>query len=93
MSENKGRSSHQKRRLKERLFRGRLRAPCCFCRKVLFPATATLDHFLPLSLGGGWDVSNLRLSCEECNSERKAEDFTAFRNRKRGVTWLPSSTL
>ncbi len=78
-----GRNSEQKRKLKIRLFQGRKTACCCFCRKSLTMATATLEHVLPISLGGTWAIKNLRLSCEDCNHERGADDFNDFRTKKR----------
>lgn len=85
MSKNKGRSSHQKRALKRRLFGGRESRPCCFCRRVLTFALATLEHVIPLSKNGGWNLENIRLSCGVCNHERAAEDFDEFRKKKRAV--------
>jgi 5-methylcytosine-specific restriction endonuclease McrA len=79
-----GRNSHQKRVKRRRLFGGHRERPCCFCRRPLTEATATLEHVLPLSLGGGWGLDNLRLSCLSCNSERGTEDFSQFRRRKNG---------
>lgn len=83
VSENQGRNSHQKRRIKTLLFGGRPSRPCCFCRALLTPSTATLEHVVPLVHGGGWNKDNLRLSCESCNSERGSEDFETFQRRKR----------
>ncbi len=78
-----GRSSQQKRKLKTRLFGGRLEASCCFCRKKLQMENATLEHVVPISFGGSWAIENLRLSCGICNSERGIEDFEEFRKKKR----------
>lgn len=84
MSRDKGRNSHQKRKLKEKLFGGRQYRPCCFCRRELTMSTSTLEHVVPLSLNGSWDKDNLRLSCNGCNNERGSEDFDKFRDKKRG---------
>lgn len=84
MSADHGRNSHQKRRIKEKLFCGRKAAPCCFCRQNLTIDSATLEHVIPLSKGGGWEKENLRLSCWGCNNERGDKDFDLFRDKKRG---------
>lgn len=73
------RNSHQKRRLKQKVYRGK----CCFCRRRLTFTQATIEHVIPLALGGGWEPSNLRVSCSPCNQERGTEEFSAFRERKR----------
>lgn len=86
MSSNpQSRNSHWKRRIKAKLFGGRRTRPCCFCRRELTPGTATLEHVLPLSLGGNWEHDNLRLSCQPCNNGRGSESFETFRTRKRGA--------
>lgn len=82
-------SSHAKRLLRERLFGGREAAPCCFCRRRLSRKTATLEHVVPRSEGGGWDLDNLRLSCEGCNNERGVEDFAAYRAKVRARMGKP----
>mmetsp|Transcript_24390 Transcript_24390/g.69570 ORF Transcript_24390/g.69570 Transcript_24390/m.69570 type:complete len:100 (-) Transcript_24390:326-625(-) len=40
---------------------------CFYCHKG---GPMTLDHIIPKSQGGSWNVSNLRLACRECNLER-----------------------
>ena len=37
----------------------------CGCKKDL-----TIDHFIPLSKGGGNDINNLWTLCEACNREK-----------------------
>lgn len=43
---------------------------CWLCGDALTPSTATVDHRIPLSLGGTSDVHNLFLSCGPCNNEK-----------------------
>lgn len=76
-------SSTRKRKLKAWLFGGHSSRPCCFCRRPLTMASATLDHVTPRSEGGGFSKRNLRLSCKNCNQERGAEDFAAFRAKRK----------
>lgn len=30
----------------------------------------TVDHYIPLSRGGTWDLSNLKLACQPCNNKK-----------------------
>lgn len=83
MSQNHGRSSTQKRKLKSRLFGGRKEKSCCFCRVSLTLTTATIEHVKPLSNGGGWEIENLRVSCSLCNGRRGSKDFDEFRKEIR----------
>lgn len=78
-----GRGSDQRRRLKRKLFCGRMLARCCFCRRVLTFGTATIEHVIPLSAGGSWSISNLKLSCSPCNQERGDEQFEVFMSKRR----------
>lgn len=43
---------------------------CFFCEKALTFDSATVDHVIPLSLGGSKKVVNLELSCRTCNLEK-----------------------
>jgi len=36
------------------------------------PQTATVDHRIPLSKGGTWDIDNLVTACLRCNSRKGA---------------------
>lgn len=80
-----GRNSHDKRRLKAKLFGGRASAKCCFCKKELSPATATLEHVVTVSAGGGWGIDNLRLSCARCNGDRGDELFAEYKAKFKTV--------
>jgi 5-methylcytosine-specific restriction endonuclease McrA len=40
---------------------------CQLCGKKLKFEDATMDHIVPLSMGGVDDLSNLQLACEPCN--------------------------
>jgi hypothetical protein len=43
---------------------------CLWCGRPLTAATATADHLLARSQGGGDDWANLGLACARCNSAR-----------------------
>jgi len=78
------RNSSQKRRLKERLLRGRLKAKCAGCKRVFPAGLLTIDHICPLSEGGSWKLKNLQLMCRDCNEE-KSNDWdgkTGHKNYK-----------
>lgn len=89
MSENKGRNSSQKRKSKRLLFGSRSYVHCCFCKRQIEFDRATIEHILPLSLGGNWTLKNLQLSCSDCNSERGNADFYLYRDWRRGLGEKP----
>jgi hypothetical protein len=43
---------------------------CKWCRCLLTEATATIEHMVPLTVGGTNERSNLALACEGCNQAR-----------------------
>ena len=69
MSKSRGRNSHQKRELKHQLIskRGYL---CRLCNKSFSFDCLTLDHIIPLTHNGSWDITNLQLACYKCNQEK-----------------------
>jgi 5-methylcytosine-specific restriction endonuclease McrA len=60
------------------------RLNCFYCGKRLKLEEATVDHFVPKSLGGAkMDYHNYRVCCLECNHEKAAihpdsEEFDLF---------------
>jgi 5-methylcytosine-specific restriction endonuclease McrA len=43
---------------------------CHWCQKPLTLDDSTLEHIIPLGLGGLDNANNLTLACEKCNSKR-----------------------
>lgn len=52
---------------KAKIFDGKKRMPCIYCRKLLGYKEATIEHLLPLKSGGNNSVSNFGIACRECN--------------------------
>jgi len=42
---------------------------CCWCKYALTKEDATIEHVIPLSLGGSCYAENLSLSCQKCNNK------------------------
>lgn len=49
---------------------------CCWCGEdcnqftVDEPYSATIEHLIPKSKGGTWELENLRIACKKCNQAR-----------------------
>ena len=43
---------------------------CAHCGRPASRRTQTVDHFVPRSKGGGYDIRNLMPLCLDCNRER-----------------------
>lgn len=69
MSNPNGRNSVQKRAIKSQLI-NRDGSKCNICGKVLTLNQLTIDHIIPLTSGGSWKLSNLQLSCMNCNQTK-----------------------
>ena len=54
------------------------------CRACGTTADLTIDHALPVSLGGKWEMSNLQLLCSACNGA-KGNKHIWFPVRKEGT--------
>ena|SRR5208282_4981035 len=65
--------------LKKRLFGHLIIAPCCYCRKVFFYTELTVEHLIPLCLGGTNDPDNIALACSPCNHSRGQEAWVQKR--------------
>ena len=56
-------------RIKRRL--GRLVGPCGICGLVIAPDNYSVDHIVPLSLGGSNESSNLQPAHRSCNASKR----------------------
>jgi 5-methylcytosine-specific restriction protein A len=45
-------------------------AACNYCKKALKPATATMDHIVPLIRGGTTTKGNVTIACRDCNQKK-----------------------
>jgi hypothetical protein len=51
---------------------------CRYCDRQLTQSTATLDHFMPVSSGGGNTLDNLVTACLTCNSRKYKRPLVDF---------------
>ena len=61
--------------LKKRLFGNLFVAPCYYCRLVFLKDELTIEHIIPLSIGGTNDDNNIALACAPCNHQRGRETW------------------
>lgn len=55
---------------------------CKYCGKLMGQAKLTIDHFVPLELGGRNDVTNYLTACASCNKDKGSEDPLSWCARK-----------
>lgn len=88
--------SYSKRRLRKRLWKAQ-GGKCFYCkRSTVLPAsgdtaskprTATLEHIVPLSLGGDpHPLNNCAVACFECNSARGNQPIEQFVEKRSANT-------
>jgi 5-methylcytosine-specific restriction endonuclease McrA len=80
--EHKAKRHKQKRinvKLKKKLFGHLFMAPCYYCKRVFMVTELTVEHIVPLCLGGSNDPANIALACAPCNHERGRD---AWMNKK-----------
>jgi 5-methylcytosine-specific restriction endonuclease McrA len=65
--------------LKKRLCKDIVLAPCCYCKRVFLIDELTIEHLVPLSLGGTNNTDNIALACAPCNHKRGREAWLLSR--------------
>lgn len=63
-----------------RRVRRRDRETCYVCGA---PGSKIVDHIVPVSQGGTWDLTNLACICDSCHRAKSAREAASGRNRKR----------
>lgn len=58
-------------------------ARCAYCSAAMTPSEKTLDHMVPIALGGGHTVANVVVCCLSCNSSKQAMSFPSWVSRLR----------
>jgi hypothetical protein len=51
---------------------------CMYCGRKMGDAFMTIDHFVPLELGGKNDVTNYLSACKSCNKSKGSQDPRAW---------------
>ena len=68
---------------------------CQLCGKKLTLENMTLDHIIPLDLGGEDELSNIQIACASCNTNRVTNIFMYQMDKKRkgNFMWEISSAI
>ena len=53
-------------------------AKCAYCGKGVSVDRATIDHVVPLKMGGDNDTGNLVLACSRCNGKKGSMDARSY---------------
>lgn len=51
---------------------------CCYCSTILLSNEITLDHIVPASRRGTFNLTNLTVSCRSCNNKRGNISFFEY---------------
>lgn len=51
---------------------------CMYCRRKMGEVQLTIDHFIPLEMGGANDTGNYLSACRKCNKDKGAEDPVTY---------------
>ncbi len=71
------RSTHYKRTKKNKCYK-KQGGKCFYCGKGVSFKDATIDHTTPLSRGGTWDDSNLKITCMNCNLRKANRTMSEY---------------
>ncbi len=61
---------------------------CAHCGKMASPQKQTIDHFIPRSWGGTYDMRNLVPLCQECNWNRRAREVNPEKFYQFAPQWV-----
>tara|TARA_R110002050_G_scaffold263142_1_gene403549 strand:+ start:556 stop:786 length:231 start_codon:yes stop_codon:yes gene_type:complete len=63
-------------------------APCHYCGTALYPEKFVIEHKIPRiklkTKAKTQDITNLVVSCHDCNAEKATMDYNDFMKRKHG---------
>jgi len=54
---------------------------CMYCKRPIGQVQLTIDHFVPIELGGKNDITNYLSACRKCNKDKGSEDPVTFCKR------------
>lgn len=60
-------------KLKKLLLSNSIFGVCCYCKSAFLANSLTIEHKIPICLGGGSEISNIDLACAPCNQLRGRE--------------------
>jgi 5-methylcytosine-specific restriction endonuclease McrA len=61
---------------------------CVWCKRKITPAILNMDHIVPLSRGGSWELDNLIGVCASCNRRKSILDAHEYRQLLRKLSEL-----
>lgn len=67
------------------------RFQCLYCGAPMGKALMTIDHFVPLELGGSNDVLNYATACKSCNKSKGSQDPEIWFANHKTVHNLPAT--
>jgi 5-methylcytosine-specific restriction endonuclease McrA len=62
--------------LKKRLSQDITFTPCCYCKLAFLVDELTVEHKIPICLGGTNDLDNMALACAPCNQQKGREAWS-----------------
>lgn len=61
---------------------------CAHCGKMASSHMQTIDHFIPKSRGGSYDMRNLVPLCKDCNRDRQSIEIDPKKFYKFAPEWV-----
>ncbi len=68
--------------------KARRTAICYWCRRTVKTANIQCDHINPISRGGAHDITNLCVSCVECNQSKHVKPLSEWNQKLREPSLL-----
>ncbi len=76
LKEERRKKRHKQRKINAKLkkrFNHLFMTSCCYCKVVFMVTDLTVEHIVPLCLGGTNESTNITLACASCNQNKGKE--------------------
>lgn len=69
-------------KLKKKLFGEKFFYPCYYCKYIFLYKDLTVEHLIPLSIGGTNNEKNITLACSKCNHNQGKISFQKSKEKR-----------
>jgi 5-methylcytosine-specific restriction endonuclease McrA len=69
--------------LRKRILGDKEFSNCCYCHKTFPSKELTIEHKVPICLGGTSDIDNIDIACAPCNQSRGREAWLIYLSERK----------
>jgi len=69
--------------LRKKILGERQFANCCYCKETFASKDLTIEHKIPICLGGTSNIDNIDIACAPCNQARGREAWLTYLSERK----------